>query len=151
MPKSFRLLSILLVLCLPHVALALDATAAVKVAPLLKTTTTWNGAPIVYPQGQAEVTALVIEIAAGKETGWHEHPVPSLAYILEGNLDVTLATGEVKHLGPGDALAEVANTLHQGRALGDKPVKLVVFYVGAKNTALTVAHPEFQPAQKTAQ
>lgn len=151
MPKSLRFLCILLTLCLPGFASALDATNAVKVTPLLKTTTTWNGAPIVYPEGQAEVTALVIEIAPGRDTGWHEHPVPSLAYILEGNLDVTLATGEVKHLGPGDALAEVAKTLHLGRALGDKPVKLVVFYVGAKNTALTIAHPEFQPAQKAAE
>jgi len=93
------------------------------------------------------VSALIVEIAPGGETGWHEHPVPSLAYILEGKLDVTRATGEVKHLAPGDALAEVVNTLHNGRAVGDKPVKLVVFYVGAQGKALTISHPEFQPPE----
>ena len=150
MPQSCRFLCILLALCLPQFAFALDATATVKVTPLLKTETTWSGIPIVYPAGPAEVTAIIVEIAPGGDTGWHEHPVPSLAYILEGNLEVTRATGEVKTLGPGDALVEVVNTLHHGRASGDKPVKLVVFYVGSKNTALTIAHPEFQPAPKTA-
>lgn len=151
MPKPLRFLTILLALCLPQFASALDATTTVKVTPLLKTDTTWSGTPIAYPVRQAEVTAIIVEIAPGGDTGWHEHPVPSLAYILEGNLEVTRATGEVKNLGPGDALVEVVNTLHHGRASGDKPVKLVVFYIGSKNTALTIAHPEFQPAPKSAQ
>jgi quercetin dioxygenase-like cupin family protein len=147
MTRSLRFLCAFLALGLPLSASALDATPSVKVTPLMKTTTSWNGVPIVYPAGQAQVTALIVEIAPGGETGWHEHPVTSLAYVLEGNLDVTRATGEVKHLGPGDALAEVVNTLHNGRTQGDKPVKLVVFYIGAEGKALTIAHPEFHPKE----
>ena len=71
-------------------ALALEETPAVKVTPLIKTTSSWTGKPIAYPDGQAEITAMVIEIAPGAETGWHAHPVPSFAMVLEGTLEVTL-------------------------------------------------------------
>lgn len=127
-------------------ASALDNSASVKVTPLLKTTTSWDGKPIDYPAGKAEVTALIVEIAAGAQTGWHEHPVPSFAYVLEGTLEVTRGTGETKLLHAGDTLAEVVSTLHNGRALDGKSVKLLVLYTGAVDQKLTVAHPEFVPA-----
>lgn len=123
---------------------ALDTSATFKVTPLLKTSSSWDGQQITYPEGQGEVTALVIELAANSETGWHEHPVPSFAYILEGNLEITRRDGSVKVLKPGDALAEVVNTYHNGRALNGEPVKLVVFYTGTVGKVLTIAHPEFR-------
>ena len=76
---------------LPFGAQAIEPSQTVKVTPLLKTTQTWNGAPIKYPQGQAEISSLMIEIAPGGETNWHEHPVPSFGVLLEG----TLAYGAV--------------------------------------------------------
>jgi quercetin dioxygenase-like cupin family protein len=127
-------------------ASALDNSASVKVTPLLKTSTSWDGKPLVYPQGQAEVTALIVEIAAGGQTGWHEHSVPSFAYVLEGTLEVTQGDGKTRLLHVGDTLPEVVQTLHNGRALGDKPVKLFVLYTGTVNQPLTFAHPEFTPA-----
>ena len=56
------------------VAAALEA-AGVKVTPLAKETTSWDGRPIVYPQGKPEITALLIEVAPGAQTGWHHHLV----------------------------------------------------------------------------
>ncbi len=132
-------------LILPCAAFALDASAGVKVTPLMKTSSSWDGKQIVYPAGQGEVTGLIVEIAPGGETGWHEHPVPSFAYILDGELEVTRSDGEVKLLKPGDTLAEVVNTLHNGRTLGAKPVKILVFYAGSKGGRLTIPHPEFLP------
>jgi quercetin dioxygenase-like cupin family protein len=119
-------------------AFALEQSASVKVTRLLQTPTSWNGAALAYPNGQAEVTAMLIEIAPGAETGWHLHPVASFAYILEGELEVSLKDGSVKHLAAGQALAEVVNTLHNGRNVGKVPLKLVVFYAGASNSTLTV-------------
>lgn len=133
-----------------HSANALDNSAAIKVTPLLKTSTSWDAKPIVYPQGQAEVTALIVEIAADAQTGWHEHPVPSFAYVLEGTLEVTRSTGETKLLRAGDTLAEVVNTLHNGRAMEGKSVKLLVLYTGATDRKLTIAHPEFAPGAPNA-
>ena len=80
---------------------------------------------------------LLIEIAPGGETGWHLHPVPSFGMVLEGELEVSLKDGQRKRLKAGDALAEVVNTAHNGRNIGNAPVKLVVFYAGSKGQPLS--------------
>ena len=131
---------------LPFGAQAIEPSSTVKVTQLLKTTTTWNGAPIKYPQGQAEVTSLMIEIAPGGETNWHEHPVPSFGVLLEGSLEVSLADGRKKLLKPGEALAEVIATAHNGRNVGTTPLKLIVFYAGAVDQQpLSVPRPDARP------
>jgi quercetin dioxygenase-like cupin family protein len=140
-----HILALAAMLAWAHPACALDNSASVKVTPLLKTSTSWDGKPLVYPAGQAEVTALIVEIAAGGQTGWHEHSVPSFAYVLEGTLEVTQGNGATCQLHLGDTLPEVVQTLHNGRALGDHPVKLFVLYTGTVNQPLTSAHPEFTP------
>lgn len=151
MIKKLLAASAALALCLPFGANALDNSAAVKVTPLSKTSASWDGKETIYPAGAAEVTTLIVEIAAGAQTGWHEHPVPSFAYVMEGTLEVTRASGESKVLHAGDVLPEVVNTLHNGRALDGKPVKLLVLYTGAAGKKLTIAHPEFTPAAAKAQ
>jgi quercetin dioxygenase-like cupin family protein len=132
---------ILLTLAAPRTAAALEANASMKVTQTLKTSASWNGAPITYPTGKPEVTGLRIELAPGGETGWHQHPVPSFAYVLEGTLEVALQDGRVKRFEAGDAFAEVTNTLHNGRNVGKTPVKLIVFYAGAEGQALSVKKP----------
>jgi quercetin dioxygenase-like cupin family protein len=141
----FHFLALATMLAWAHTASALDNSASVKVTPLLKTSISWDGKPLVYPQGPAEVTALIVEIAAGGQTGWHEHSVPSFAYVLEGTLEVTQGNGATRLLHAGDTLPEVVQTLHNGRALGDKPVKLFVLYTGVVGQPVTLAHPEFAP------
>lgn len=134
-------LGVLVVLGFSGGAVALDPTATVRVTPLLKTTTSWNGQPLAYPAGPAEITALQVEVAPGGETGWHQHSVPSFGFVLEGTLEVTLQDGQVKRLNPGDALAEVVNTTHNGRNIGTVPVKIVVFYAGTPGQSLTIKAP----------
>ncbi|MEX8520702.1 MAG: cupin domain-containing protein [Leptothrix sp. (in: b-proteobacteria)] len=146
-PRAPRLLSRtalwLAVLGSAGAAHALDASQTVRVTPVLKATSSWDDKQITYPDGRGEVTGLVIEIAPGAETGWHEHPIPSFAYILQGELQVTRQDGQVKRLKTGDALAEVVSVIHNGRAVSAEPVKLVVFYTGAFGKVLTIARPEF--------
>ena len=142
MKLCIRLYPIALLLFLPVVALAVEENSAVKVTVLLKTTSGWDGKQIVYPEGQAEMTALLIEIAPGESTGWHQHPVPSFAFLLDGTLEITLADGRVKRMQPGEALSEVTDTMHVGRALSKTPVKIVVFYAGSVGKALTVNQPD---------
>lgn len=83
----------------------------------------------------------MVEFAPGAETGWHLHPVPSFGMVLEGTLEVTLEDGRVRRLQAGDALAEVVNTTHNGRNVGDTPVKLVVFYAGTVGEKVTIRQP----------
>jgi quercetin dioxygenase-like cupin family protein len=130
---------------LPFAAHAIEPSASVRVTPLLKTTQTWNGAPINYPEGQAEISALMIEIAPGGETNWHEHPVPSFGMLLEGTLEISLPDGKKKLMKAGEALAEVIATAHNGRNVGTTPAKLIVFYAGAVGKQLTVPRPDARP------
>ena len=141
MPLTRILIVFIVFFGLPLSAIALDPAATVRITPLLNTTTSWNGRLLAYPSGQAEVTGLQVEIAPGAETGWHEHPVPSFGLVLEGDLEVTLKDGQIKRLHAGDALAEVVNTLHNGRNVGPGPVKIVVFYAGAAGQPLTRKEP----------
>lgn len=140
--KAHRTLAIVILGMIFHSgAFALDPSATIKSSVILKTTSSWDGKPLVYPEGQAEITGLLIEFAPGAETGWHLHPVPSFGLILEGELEVRLKDGSVKRLQAGEALAEVVDTLHNGRNVGTGPVKLVVFYAGAAGGKLTVREP----------
>ena len=147
LPCRFCTVSICVVAALlPLAAQAIEPSQTVKVTQLLKTTTSWNGAPIHYPQGQAEITSLLVEIAPGGETSWHEHPVPSFGFLLEGTLEVSLADGKKKLLKPGEALAEVIATAHNGRNVGTTPLKLIVFYAGAVDKQpLSVPRPDARP------
>ncbi len=132
-----RCIAIWLLIAFQTTAYAIEETSAVNVSTILKTQTTWDGKPIVYPAGTAEVTGMMIEIAVGGETGWHTHPVPSFAVVVEGELEVHLMSGEVKKLRAGDALAEVVDTAHNGRNAGSTPVKLFVFYTGTVDGKLS--------------
>lgn len=117
---------------------AIEPTSLIKVTPILKSSTSWDGTPMVYPQGQGEITGMIVEMAPGAETGWHLHPVSSFGMILEGEMEVTLKTGEIKRMKAGDAVIEVANKLHNGRNVGTTPLKIIVFYAGAVGSPLTV-------------
>lgn len=122
-------------------AMALDSSPGVRVFQLMKTGSSWNHQPIFYPRGRAEITAMRVEIAPGAATGWHAHAVPSFAVILEGELEVFLRNGQSRRLKAGDVLAEVVDTFHNGRNVGNTPVKLVVFYAGAEGLPNTIKQP----------
>lgn len=98
---------------------------------LKQTTVTANGQKISYPvTDKAEVTALVVEIAPGAETGWHKHSIPVYAYMLSGVLEVQVEGGKPLIYKTGDAIIEVVNTFHTGKNNGTVPVQLAVFYTG---------------------
>ena len=117
---------------------ALENSEGVTVTPLTKTTASWDGTPLNYPKGKTELSGFIVELAVGAQTGWHKHPVPSFAYIMEGELDVHLKDGRVKHVKTGESFAEVVNTLHNGVNVGKTPVKIMVFYAGSANKNLTI-------------
>ena len=135
-----HLIPALILFLLAHTtALSSEFRDGVQVQENLSTTQTWDGAPIRYPGGTAKVTGAIITLAPGQETGWHMHPVPCFALILEGDLVVELKDGRTKKLKAGDTLAEVIGTPHNGKNMGKVPLKIVVFYVGntdLKNTIL---------------
>jgi quercetin dioxygenase-like cupin family protein len=117
------------------------ANSPVSARSLMETLSSWDGKGLIYPQGTAKVTALEVTVAPGGETGWHRHPVPSFGYLLEGELEVRLRNGTIRRFGPGQAIAEVVDTEHNGRNPGTVPTRLVVFYIGTIDRPLTVTTP----------
>jgi len=111
---------------------------ALEVETLKQAETSWDGSKFHYPMGSPEVTIQKILLAASEQTTWHCHPVPVFAYMLQGRLQVRTESGRQHVFKPGDAVVEIMDGWHQGKAL-DGPVELVVFYageVGLKNTVL---------------
>ena len=109
------------------------------VQPLLQTTVNSLGQAIAYPRdGTAEVTALLVEMAPGEETGWHRHPVPLLGYLLAGELTVYQITGEKRVVRTGEVSLESVGVVHNGVNEGAVPLKMIVFVVGLKDAPFTV-------------
>lgn len=109
---------------------------------LLRTQTDGAGAPLAYPtHAPAEVTAVQVEIAPGRQTNWHTHPVPCFAYMLEGELSVETAAGQTHTFKAGDVVAEVVNLLHNGTNSGTQPARLVLFVIGTAGQPFAVRAP----------
>jgi len=129
--KKLLLLPLLLISCV-----APNKTVNVNHFNVLKQT--WNGGSLIAPKAQAEVTPVLIEIPVGGETGWHKHPMITLGYMLQGDLEVALQDGRTHQFHAGDPAAEVIDTFHNGRNIGNVPVKIIVFYVGEPGANTTV-------------
>ena len=113
-------------------AFAADYSTGVTSRVLVKTSVTGNGQSISYPvTDKAEVTAMTVELVSGAETGWHKHQVPVYAYVISGRLSVEIEGGKQLSFAAGEAIIEVVNTLHNGKNMGNEPVKLAVFYLGS--------------------
>ena len=106
---------------------------------LLQTTVNSLGQPIAYPHdGAPEVTALLIEMKPGEETGWHQHPVPLMGYIMEGELTVYQITGEKRVVRSGEISLESVNVVHNGINEGTALCKMIVFVAGIKDMPFTI-------------
>ena len=115
------------------VSAAAQVTPTPTATPVLQSGTTAAGTPIAYPQtDSAEVTALLLEIGPGGETGRHMHPNPTFVYVLEGAIDVEVEGGFVHTYAAGDAFLEVLNTWHNGKNNGTMPAKVLVVFAGVR-------------------
>ena len=124
-------------------------TRQIQVSPLLSSTKTSSGQPIAYPKTDTpRVTAVLVEIPPGAETGWHQHPYPCYAYILSGELTVEVKGDSPKKLRAGDAFFEVVDTIHNGTNHGTEAVRLVMFVTGEEGKPFTVRVPDAEPGGK---
>ncbi len=129
-----RIIAVLWISCLmlaPWSLSAGDYDSGVKINVLAKSMTASNGQKLEYLKTEnAEVTVMTVEIAPGRETGWHLHSVPVYAYVIAGNLTVKMEGGKQYEFNEGQPVIEVMNTPHNGINFGNVPVKLIVFYTG---------------------
>ena len=124
---------------------ALNTTAVARdqayypVQELLVTGQTIVGENIQYPtSGAPKITVAVVTVAPGNPAAFHRHPVPLVAYILEGELTVDYGPKGLKTFRQGDAVVEAMDLPHRGMNLGSGIVKLLAVYIGAEGAANVV-------------
>ena len=106
---------------------------------LLKTTKTWDNA--IYKKlciKHPEVTVLNIKIGIGESLDMHKHDITNVAYVKQGILTVITEDGKEITVSKGQCLPEIVGKYHYGKNSGQEPVELIVFYVGEKNSPLSV-------------
>ncbi len=117
-----------------------------SVAPLLSTSQTIIGQPIVYPAGsQAKITSVIVTMLPGEKTGWHRHDVPMYGYILQGEVTVDYGAKGIHVYRQGDAVVEAIDWPHNGHNSGTVPARILVVFMGADgvpNTEMLPAAPK---------
>jgi quercetin dioxygenase-like cupin family protein len=104
---------------------------------LLATSQTEIGQPIAYPQGVPKVTAAIITMEPGQETGLHAHHAPLFAYILSGELTVDYGPDGERVFKEGSAFLEAFNSDHNGRNTGPVATRILAVFMGAEGVANT--------------
>jgi quercetin dioxygenase-like cupin family protein len=151
MNRMIGLAAALLVLTIPMSARA-DAVKAdaVKISPVLTTTVTSSGQPIVLPQGNVQLITSIYEIPPGAKLPEHEHNSQRYGYMMSGHLRITLTeSGKSVEFKPGDFIVEARGQWHKAENIGGEPVKLLVIdqvEPGDKTTVLR--QPEASAAGK---
>lgn len=122
------------------------AEQAYPTQDLLSTQVTVTGEEIRYPtSGSARVTASIITILPGTNAKIHRHPVPLVAYVLEGELTVDYGKLGKKTFHKGEALVETMNVPHRGMNLGQESVRILAIYLGAEGMPNVMLEEMQQP------
>lgn len=111
----------------------------VQSTTLVKSHTSWNGAPLpAYPKEAPEISVLKITIPAHTTLPMHKHPIINVGYMVKGTLKVVSDENKTLILKAGDAIIEVVDTWHYGVNEGDEPVEIVVVYAGVKESVYSI-------------
>ena len=118
--------------------IAPDRDATPTAAVLLSSGETTIGQEISYPTGTATITASIVTLPPGAETGWHRHDVPLFAYVLEGEITVDYGSDGRQTYTAGDAFLEAYRTDHNGVNTGPTTAKVLAVFAGAEGVRNTV-------------
>ena len=140
----------LVIILFVHIGPSIRADQDVKVTPVMKGNTTIGGQIIEYPKTEkAEMASVIIEIQPGRESGRHMHPVPTYVHVLEGTLTVEFEDGSRQQFEGGKGFLEVVNTWHNGKNLGDVPLKVLMVFAGEEGKP-NLIRPETHKTSATA-
>jgi quercetin dioxygenase-like cupin family protein len=127
------------ILLAPILALALAAFAftggafaqGIKRTPLQK---------IDFPEGYSTVTAIA-EIPPGGASGRHSHPGIETGYVLDGELELAFDGKPSLKVKAGESYQIPAGEIHDAKAAGDKPLKVLAIYIVDKAKPLATPAP----------
>lgn len=109
--------------------------------PLLETETDIIEQPIAYPPGAPKITAAIVTIPPGGETGWHTHEVPLFVHVLDGEVSVDYGDKGIKVYKADESIMEAMNWPHNGINKADMPVRILVVYMGSEGKTNTATAP----------
>jgi quercetin dioxygenase-like cupin family protein len=116
-----------------------QSRSQVVVKPVLSTTVTSSGQPIILPQKDAQVVVSTYEIAPGAALPEHKHPFPRYGYVLAGSLRVINDdTGKTEDYKTGDFILESVGQWHRGINTGSDALKLLVIDIAEKDQPTVV-------------
>ena len=117
-----------------------DPAPRANVTVVNRASATITGQPLAVPQAPWEAVVSVSDLPPGGALPMHKHPWPRYAYVERGRLRVTYeAAALTREFGPGEAVVEAIDQWHEGRVVGNEPVRLIVFDQvprGANNVVL---------------
>ena len=99
--------------------LAIAQQGGIKRTPLQK---------VDFPAGYNTVTAIA-EIPGGGAAGRHTHPGAETGYVLEGELELVIDGQPPKKLKAGESYQIPEGAVHDAKASGDKPTKVLAVYI----------------------
>jgi DNA-binding winged helix-turn-helix (wHTH) protein/quercetin dioxygenase-like cupin family protein len=90
------------------------------------------GQAIAYPDDTPEVTAAIVALEPGQESGWHTHAEPIFAYVLQGELILDYGSKGVQTYRANQAVLEAVDWPHKATNRGKVPVRVLVVHLGTK-------------------
>jgi quercetin dioxygenase-like cupin family protein len=106
---------------------------------VLSTGETVVGETITYPsRAVAKLTAAVVTLAPGEETGWHRHGMPVFGYVLEGELTVDYGVKGQRTYKMGEGFAEAINAPHNGRNMSKSRMRVLAVFMGEDGMPTTI-------------
>jgi quercetin dioxygenase-like cupin family protein len=99
---------------------AIHAQEGIKRTPLQKTE---------VPSAGQEVVMGMAEIASGVSIGRHTHPGTEMGYVVDGEGTLTVEGGAEIPLRPGVTYKIETGKVHDAKASGDNPLKVIAVYV----------------------
>ena len=89
-------------------------------------------------EGREEV-ALEVTLPPGSDSPPHRHNAHTFVYVLEGNVEMQVAGGELQRLGPGGTFYETPDDIHTvSRNSSDtEPAKILVVFIKKKGAPMT--------------
>ncbi len=112
-----------------------------KTTPVIKSALTRGGMKFAYPNtDKPEIVVVIGELEAGGQTALHQHPVPTVVYVLEGTITVQSQGGPAAEYKAGQAFVEDIKQTHQAFNKTRTAAKILVVYAGeeGKPTAIAV-------------
>jgi len=93
-----------------------------------------------FPEGYKTVTGIA-EIPAGGASGRHSHPGIETGYVLDGELELAFDGKPSLRVKAGESYQIPAGEIHDAKAAGDKPLKVLAVYIVDKTKPLASPAP----------